>query len=148
AICKRLVEAMGGEIHVESQVGKGSTFRVTLPLKEAPADQVLHERDAIDPALATGRRVLIVDTNEVTRRMLSLCCDSWRVGSTTASSAQEALDLLQRGERFDIALLDCTSAEISGVELAREIVSLGLEHQPGILLMTRAGLAQAALPPQ
>ena len=146
AICKRLVEAMGGEIHVESQVGKGSTFRVTLPLKEAPAEQLPHERAAIDPALATGRRVLIVDANEVTRRMLSLCCDSWRVGSATASSADEALGILRRSERFDIALLDCTSPEIDGVELAGEIASLGLAHQPGILLMTHAGLAQAAVP--
>jgi CheY-like chemotaxis protein len=137
---------MGGEISVESRVGVGSTFRVILPLKEAPPDQVSHGRDSIDPALATGRRVLIVDANEVTRRMLSLCCDSWRVSSATAGSAAEALELLRRGERFDIALLDCTSQEINGIELAKEIASLGLAHRPGILLMTHAGLAQAAVP--
>jgi CheY-like chemotaxis protein len=127
-------------------VGSGSTFRVILTLKEAPPEQVSHERDVIDPSLATGRRVLIVDANEVTRRMLSLCCDSWRVASTTAATASEALRILRRGERFDIALLDCTSQEINGVELAQEIASLGLAHQPGMLLMTHAGLAQAAAP--
>jgi signal transduction histidine kinase/DNA-binding response OmpR family regulator/HPt (histidine-containing phosphotransfer) domain-containing protein len=146
AICKRLVEAMGGEIHVESRVGSGSTFRVILPLTAAPAEQVPHLRDAIDPALATGRRVLIVDSNEVTRRMLTLCCESWRIGSGSASSAAEALDALRRGERFDIALLDYTSHEIDGVELARQISELGLAHQPRILLMTHAGLAQVAVP--
>jgi CheY-like chemotaxis protein len=100
----------------------------------------------IDPALATGRRVLIVDANEVTRRMLKLCCDSWRVACATASSAAEALDILRGGEPFDLALLDCTSHEIDGVELAQEIASLGLARRPGILLMTHAGLAQAAAP--
>jgi signal transduction histidine kinase/DNA-binding response OmpR family regulator/HPt (histidine-containing phosphotransfer) domain-containing protein len=146
AICKRLVEAMGGEIRVESRVGSGSTFRVILPLEEAPREQVPHDRVAIDPALANGRRVLIVDANEVTRRMLSLCCDSWRLGSATASSATEALDTLSRGERFDVALLDYTSHEIDGVELARKIADLRLARQPGILLMTHAGLAQVAVP--
>jgi signal transduction histidine kinase/CheY-like chemotaxis protein len=146
AICKRLVEAMGGQIQVESQVGSGSTFRVTLPLKEAPPDQVSPERGTIDPALANGRRVLIVDANEATRRMLTLCCDSWRLGSATASSATEALDILRRGVRFDIALVDYTSHEIDGVELARQIAELGLAHRPGVLLMTHAGLAQVAVP--
>src|SRR5262249_27156202 len=146
AICKQLIEAMGGEIQVESTVGRGSTFRVLLPLKEAPPEQVPHQRDVIDSSLTTDRRVLIVDANEVTRRMLTLCCDSWRVASTRAAPGPAALDILRRGERFDIALLDGTSHEINGIELAKEIASLRLAHQPGMLLMTHPGLAQAAAP--
>ena len=146
AISKRLVEAMNGEIGVESTVGVGSTFRVTLPLEDAPAEQVATEGAAMDPSAVTGRRVLIVDANDITRRMLSLCCDSWHVESVGAASAREALDHLRRGERFEIALLDCTSPDINGVELAREIAVMGLEHRPGVLLMTQAGLARAAVP--
>jgi len=78
--------------------------------------------------------------------MLSVCCESWRLASTSVASAGEALGILRRGERFDIALLDCTSNDINGVELAREIATLAIAHAPGILLMTHAGLAQVAAP--
>ncbi|MEJ1961230.1 MAG: response regulator [Gammaproteobacteria bacterium] len=146
AISKRLVEAMNGEIGVESTVGVGSKFRVLLPLEDAPPQAVSSERAVMDPAVVSGRRVLIVDANDIARRMLSLCCDSWRVESVGAASAAEAFDRLRRGERFEIALLDCTSPDIDGVELAREIATMGLPHRPGVLLMTHAGLAQAAVP--
>jgi signal transduction histidine kinase/DNA-binding response OmpR family regulator len=145
AICKRLVEAMNGEIQVESDVGVGSTFRVFLPVTEASPEEVAGERRALDPALVTGRRVLIVDANDVTRRMLGLCCDSWQVSHTGTASATQALEYLRSGERFDIALFDCTSS-MNGLELARQIDALGLEQPPGILLMTHAGPGQLSPP--
>ena len=146
AISRRLVDAMNGQISVESTVGVGSTFRVALPLEDAPPEQLARERAAMDPSAVSGRRVLIVDPNGITRRMLSLCCDSWHVESRGAASAAQALDFLRRGDRFEIALLDCTSPEVNGVQLASEIAALGLERPPGVLLMTRGGLGQAAVP--
>ena len=145
AICKRLVEAMNGEIQVDSVVGTGSTFRVIVPMREAPPAEFASERPALDSALVTGRRVLIVDANDVSRRMLSLCCDSWRVFHAGTGSATQALEYLRDGERFDIALLDCTSP-MNGVELARQIGELDLAHPPAILLMTHAGPGQLSPP--
>jgi signal transduction histidine kinase/DNA-binding response OmpR family regulator len=144
AICKRLVEAMGGEITVESEVGAGSTFRVVLPMKEAPGDDTARQRNLFDPALVSGLRVLIVEPHDITRTMLGLCCDSWRVAHVDVSTAAEALDLMTRGARFDIVLLDFTSPELEG--LAAEIEGLDLPETPAILLTANAG-SQGALPP-
>jgi len=141
AICKRLVEAMGGEIGVQSEVGVGSTFRVVLPLNEAPPGDEARERNVFDPALVSGRRVLIVEPNEIARTMLGLCCDSWRVGHVDLATADEALDLLKRGEHFDIALLDNTSPDFE--DLAAQIEGLGLDDTPAILLMVNAGPQQS-----
>ncbi len=143
AICKRLIEAMNGVIQVESVVGAGSTFRVILPMKEAPQAEVASARKDLDAGAVSGRHVLIVDANEATRRMLGLCCDSWRVAHVAAASAAQALERLRSGERFDIALLDCTLPDMTGVELARQISALSMAHPPDILLMTHAGIGKS-----
>ncbi len=136
AICKHLVEAMRGTISVESVVGKGSTFSVILPLQAAKDDPTSNLRTATDIGRITGRRVLIIDTNAANRRMLSICCESWGVEAIEVESDADALALLRRGDRFDFVLLDCTSPELDGADLARQIEALRLEQSPSILLMT------------
>jgi CheY-like chemotaxis protein len=142
AICKRLVEAMNGEISVDSTVGLGSTFRVTLPIKEAPAETLSTPRKVIDPSSLTGRRVLVVEPNEVTRQMLHLCCDSWGISCADAATASQALGLLSDGRQFDIIVLDHSLADMEGTTLARRIMELNLPRPPAILMMVPAGPAQ------
>ena len=69
AISKRLVELMGGTISVESEQGKGSTFRITLPVEaaEVPAQIALDEGL---PQLA-GKRILVVDDNATNREIVT-----------------------------------------------------------------------------
>jgi signal transduction histidine kinase/DNA-binding response OmpR family regulator/HPt (histidine-containing phosphotransfer) domain-containing protein len=135
AISKRLIELMGGEIGVQSQLGAGATFwfRVTLPVGEAA------------PRLAgselAGKRILVVDDLAVNQRILEGLLKHDQVLATSASSGQEALDLLhaaaERGDAFDAAILDFVMPNMDGAELIRLIRSdalAAIRDMPAVLL--------------
>ena len=121
AITKGIVEEMGGGITVESDLGAGATFSVTLPLAIAagPARQP-HPSQTLD-----GARVLVVDDNAVNRTILEEGLTPWGAKVILASSGEEALHILKnavtRGEKIDIALIDFQMPEMDGLELVRRI---------------------------
>jgi GAF domain-containing protein/CheY-like chemotaxis protein len=120
AISKRLAELMGGTIRAESAgPGLGSTFVFTMraPLAESPRE---HRRDFIgqQPALA-GRRMLVVDDNATNRRVLALQCAKWGMAPRDTESPAKALDWLERGEAFDVAVIDMHMPEMDGLALAQ-----------------------------
>lgn len=124
AICKQLVHQMRGEIGVESSTGRGSTFWFTarFPKQENPQT---HESVAGNDL--AGVRVLIVDDNATSRRILHHLFTSWGMRETQAASAQEGLEILHRaaqsGRRFDLAVIDLHMPGMDGLTLARTIKS-------------------------
>jgi len=123
AICKRLVELMDGHIGIDSQAGVGSTFWFTLPLLACSdvtkAQQVLQRGDAE----IRSRRVLVVDDHVSDRKVIHRYLSSWQMANDGASSAPEALKLLQDavdvGAPYDIALIDYVMPGMDGLEMAR-----------------------------
>jgi nitrogen fixation negative regulator NifL len=121
AISKHLVELMGGTITVTSQPGKGSTFSFTLPV-DLPREPL-----PVAPArtFLEGVRVLIVDDNEVNRRVLHEQISSWRMRNGGYASGEEALTKLREaraaGDPYHIAILDYQMPGMDGVMLARAI---------------------------
>jgi len=134
AICRRLTELMGGTINVESQVGIGSTFVVDIEL-EVAANVPGQNPNRSSVFRLNGLQVLIVDDNATNRRILSLQCQSWGVVPCLAASGQEALEILESGKSFALAILDAAMPEMSGVELAAKIVAIPrLQDMPLIML--------------
>jgi len=144
AICKRLAEAMQGDIEVESTVGVGSTFLVTLPLEAAAANRLPTRPGAMDPEHLTGRHVLIVEENETTRGVLRQYCDSWGMPVVETASPEHALDLIRSGEQFDVALIDYASSTMDGAKLATAIAEVDRAQSIKILLLSSHGPAHEA----
>jgi signal transduction histidine kinase/CheY-like chemotaxis protein/HPt (histidine-containing phosphotransfer) domain-containing protein len=119
AISKRLSELMGGTIWVESRVGEGSTFHLTIQAEQAPGLAPAHERGA--PPQLHGRRVLIVDDNATNRHILVRQAESWGILTRDTASPAQALEWIRRGDAFDLAILDMQMPEMDGVTLAEEI---------------------------
>ena len=109
AISKQLVELMGGRIGVESRLGEGSTFWFVLPLTLDPFPPSV----ATPPADLRGLRALIVDDNEVNRRVLHGQIAHWGMRTGNFASAEEVTGVLRAaradGDPYHFLLLDWRS---------------------------------------
>jgi two-component system, sensor histidine kinase and response regulator len=120
-ISTRLVELMKGRLTAESTVGKGSTFHFTAQFGLGNNDDVPKR----DTALLRGKRVLVVDDNATSRRVLDSLLRSWGVDSVPVSSGESAVGLLKDNRHvFDYILLDAQMPDgLDGVGVAKFIKS-------------------------
>jgi GAF domain-containing protein/CheY-like chemotaxis protein len=126
AISRRLAELMDGSLTVESDgvPGEGSVFHLVVRMPLAPADAVAPSRPSRIEADLRGRTVLIVDDNATNRRILVAQTARWGMVPRETGSPAQALEWLEQGERFDIALFDLLMPELDGVELAERVRAL------------------------
>ena len=138
AISKRLVELMGGKMWIESAQEKGSVFHFTMPAHASPENKI-SALDVPQPKLA-GLRLLIVDDNPTNCRILTVQTGKWGMVPRAAQSAEQALQWLREGEKFDLAILDMQMPAMDGLMLAAEIRKLPGAMQLPLVLLTSMGV--------
>jgi PAS domain S-box-containing protein len=143
AISKRLVDLMGGSISVQSEEGKGSSFRITLTADEAQVPTRISLDDAL-PHLA-GKRILVVDDNATNREIVTRHARSWGMEPAAVEFPSEALGRIAAGEHFDIAVLDMMMPDMDGITLAREIRRHRGETELPLVLLTSLGRLPEAI---
>ena len=132
-ICQRLVALMGGTMMLESMVGRGSTFAFTVEAEVAAWERPRFRRRE-QPTLA-GRRVLIVDDNDVNREILRHLTARWRMPSAEATGGPEGVAAVAAaraaGAPFDLVLLDMQMPGMDGLAVARALQAQRAEAGSG-----------------
>jgi PAS domain S-box-containing protein len=139
AISHRLVEMMGGKIDVESQLGRGSCFRFSIPVDpvDPPASQ---PQPPASIEMLAGLRVLVVDDNEINRRMLTETLEAWGLKTLAARSGPEALEAVADSRpdapAVDLVILDVCMPGMDGFELADQLREVPGLRQRSVLMFS------------
>ena len=121
AISKRIVEMMNGEIHIESELGKGAAFIFTAQLEEAVG--ALEEVSA--PVDWSSIRVLAVDDDPDIREYFGSIAERLGFFCDTAANGLEALAMLEKNGAYDFYFVDWKMPGLDGIELSRRIKESG-----------------------
>jgi signal transduction histidine kinase len=142
SICHRIIADFGGSIAVESVVGSGTLFRITLPA--APARPSVAQVPAPVRAGPTPRaQILIVDDDAKVLAMLYRILGH-RHDVTLANDGAEALAVLTGGRRFDIVLCDLMMPKMSGMDLFERVEQMAPEQASGFVFLCGGAVTQRA----
>jgi CheY-like chemotaxis protein len=139
SVSKQLVQLMGGQIGALRNRDKGSTFWFTVVLNKQKQPYQL-----IEPTYdITGQRILVVDDNQTSRRMLSKLLESWNCRFETLKDGRQVFDLLEKAETqkdpYSIAIIDKVMPGLDGEELGKDIKGNPKIKDTLLVLLTTIG---------
>ena len=143
AISKRLVELMGGQLTLQSQLGAGSTFSFTLALPFGP---LAPTNPAQRPAAAEKRRVLVIDDSRLSRELHSAACQSLGWTAEVALSGAAGIEKYRQSVSsaegvFDTIIVDWQMPEMDGWETTRGLREIALQQELHPLILMVSGNA-------
>ncbi|MFZ5468699.1 MAG: response regulator [Myxococcota bacterium] len=140
-ICRRIVDSLGGEIRIDSEVGKGTTFTVLLPQGRRAFSAVA----AVPVSVAAARRgrVLVVDDEPtIAKAIQRVLAKQHDVVITTW--AKEALSRIAGGDRYDVILCDLMMPLMTGMEFHQELARLAPDQATRVIFLTGGAFTASA----
>jgi signal transduction histidine kinase/DNA-binding NarL/FixJ family response regulator len=117
SITKQLLELMGGEIAVESEKGKGSTFTIKVPFTKSENNTShVTAKNGYDINVIHHRKILIIEDNVLNRMLIAAILNPFEVALKEVENGEEAINLLRTGELFDLILLDLQMPKLDGFQ--------------------------------
>ena len=141
AICQRIVTNLGGALTVRSEVGKGTTFRVALPVSRKESEPKVRAAQVLT-SVRRGR-ILIVDDEILIVRVLKRIL-SKKHDVEALSSAKEALAMCSAGRKFDLILCDLMMPDMTGMEFHRELSLVDPEQVNKMIFLTGGTFTDSA----
>jgi len=147
AISRRLTEAMGGRLSVESTPGEGSTFTVRLPLKvvealpPVPSPSPREAREGASPGRIAGARILVVEDNPVNRKLAHAMLTKLGCRVDLAEDGEQGVAQAAR-QGYDLIVMDCQMPVMDGFEATRRIRAGGPNADTPIVAVTANAMAE------
>jgi len=146
AISKGLCEKMGGTMSVQSEFGRGSTFKFNFETEEAPISKIQSKTDKIkkiDNELGKKHplRILIVEDNPTNQLVAVELLSKLGYQADIAVNGREALEILER-KSYDLIFMDCHMPEMDGFEATKKIVAKYKNLRPTIVALTASTMKE------
>ncbi|ELC0658488.1 response regulator [Vibrio fluvialis] len=124
AISKHLVELMGGTIKVNSKLGEGSLFTISIPLESRSTAAVnenagqLSDTKTYD-ALDNNKHILVVEDTKTNQMVIQLLLNRMGYNVTIANNGQHAIELIEKNRSFDLIFMDISMPIMDGIQATR-----------------------------
>ena len=134
-ISSKLIDMMGGKIEVISEVGKGSEFFFTIPVKEVTLEKKTNKTLPL-AATSFGGKLLLVEDNKTNQLLMSAIFKKLKIDYDIANDGIEAIEAIQK-QAYDLVLMDENMPNLNGIEATkqiRELETLSGSHLPIVAL--------------
>jgi signal transduction histidine kinase len=142
SLCHRMVSDLGGEIAVESEVGKGTLFRVTLPIATTAPRPSVHLKRSVDSPTRRARVLIVDDEVTIGRALERSLAEHHDV--VVFTSGKDALACIAGGQRFDSIISDLMMPDVTGIDIYEELCRIAPDEAKRMIFLTGGAFTERA----